>query len=107
MNGASDQLFAGSGFSEDQHSSVARGREFDLSQGPSDRGTFADNFLEIKFAADFFFEIELFDREFIFEGIDFPEGQRIFDGDGNLRRDAIQKVRVAIRKSIETAAGKI
>src|SRR5260370_35011588 len=105
MNGAGDKLFAGPGFAEDQDSGVARSGELDLSERALDGGTLADDFLKIKFAADFFFEIKFFVRKFIFEGIDFLKGQSVFNRKGNMRRDAIYKVRIAIRISTKTTSG--
>src|ERR1051326_9593576 len=80
VNGASDELFAGAGFAEDQNRSVARRREFNLSERTFDGGAFADNFLEIEFATNFLFQIMFFDGQFILQRIDFLEREGILHG---------------------------
>ena len=107
MNGARDKLFAGAGFAEDQHGGVAGGSELHLRQSAFDGRTLADDFLEIEFAANFFLEIKFFDGEFVFERVDFLKSECVFNGNGNLGRDAVKKIGVAVGKSVEAPAGKI
>src|SRR5262249_6254731 len=75
VDGASDELLAGACFSENQDCGTGGSDELDLSERALEGGTFADDFLEIEFSADFFFEVELFLRKCVFESVDFLEGQ--------------------------------
>src|SRR5262249_13786187 len=77
VDGAGDQLFAGAGFAKNQDGGIRRRGEFDLSESALNGRTFADNFFKIQLAANFLFQIELFDGEFVFEGINLLEGQSV------------------------------
>ncbi len=107
VDGASDELFAGAGFAENEHGGVTWRGEFNLTQSALDDRAFADDLLEIKLAANFFFQIKFFNGEAVLERIDFLEGQSVFDGDGNLCGDAIEEFGVIFGERVEAAAGEI
>src|SRR5260370_31777502 len=48
-----------------------------------------------------------FHRQFIFKGMDFLEGQSVFNGDGDLCSDAVEKLGIAIVEGVKAAAGEI
>src|SRR2546425_2133685 len=107
VDGAGEKLLASAGFAEEQDSGAGGGGELNLREGALERGTLADNFLEIEFAADFLFEVELFFGELVFQGLDFLEGQRVFNGDGDLRGDGLKQFDVLLGERIEPSAGEI
>ena len=107
MDGARDDFLTGAGFAEDEHGAAGGRDEFDLSHHATNRGTVADDFLEIVSAANFFFQVELFFGEFRFEGVDLFEGERVFDGDGDLRGDLLDELDVRGREPVSAAAGEI
>src|SRR5207249_3960774 len=76
-------------------------------EGALERGTFADDFLEIKFAADFFFKIKFFFGKFVFQGLDFLEGESVFNGDGDLGGDRLEELDVFWSERIDLAAREI
>ena len=107
MDGARDDFFAGAGFAENQNGAAGGRDEFDLGQRAANRGAVAYDFFEIEGAANFFFEIELFFGELVFQRIDFFEGERVFDGDGDLRGDLLDELDVRGGENVDAAAGEI
>ena len=106
-DGAGEKLLAGAGFAEEEDGGAGGGGELNLREGALERGTLADNFLEIEFAADFLFEVELFFGELVFQGLDFLEGQRVFNGDGDLRAHLPKQLDILRSESLTAPAGKI
>ena len=107
VNGAGDDLLAGAGFAEDENGAAGGRDEFDLREDFADRGALADDFLEIECAANFFLEIKLFFGELGLERVDLFEGERVFDGDGDLRGDLLDELDVGGSENVDAAAGEI
>ena len=107
VDGAGEEFLAGAGFAEEQDGGAGGGGKFDLGEGALERGTLANDFLKIEFTANFFFEVELFFGELVFQRFDFLEGQRVFHGDGDLRGDGLEKLDVFRGERIDPAAGEI
>jgi len=107
VDGAGEELLAGAGFAEEKNGGSRGGGELDLREGALESGAFANDFFKVEFSADFFLEIELFFGEFVFQYIDFLEGQRILYRDGNLRGDLLEELDVLRGKRVEAAAGEI
>ena len=100
VNGAGDEFLAGSGFAEDQHGR-ARGRgQFHLRKGAPQEGLSPIISSKLNSRADFFFEIKLFDGEFVLEGVNFLEGQCIFQRDGHLRRNLLEQFHIRSGKGL-------
>src|SRR4029077_5254806 len=66
MDGASKELLAGAGFTKEQNRGASGSGEFDLGQGPLERGAVADDLLKIQLAADFLLEVKLFFGQLVF-----------------------------------------
>src|SRR5206468_8766678 len=62
----------------------------DLAQGR----TLPDNLCEVHLRADFFFQIELFLREFVLELGDLTVGKGVFDGNCDLARGMAEEIDV-------------
>src|SRR3989441_11889908 len=107
VDGASDEVLARAGLAEDEHGGAGGGDKVHLREGALERGTLTDDFLEIELAAEFFFEVELFFGQLVFKRVDLLEGQRILDGDGDLRSDLLEQFDVLGRKSLRAASGEI
>src|SRR5579883_1573643 len=107
VNGAGDDFLTGAGFALNQDRGPRRRSQFDLGESAAEDGAFADDFLEVEFGANLLFEVELFDGEFVFERVDFLEGQSVFEGDGDLRGDLLNELHVLGGKGVGIAAGKI
>ncbi len=107
MDGAGEELFAGAGFAEEKDGSAGGGSELHLGQGALERGALADDFLKIEFTANFFLEVELFFGELVLQGIDFLEGQSVFNGDSDLRGDLLQELDILRGEGIVPAAGRV
>ena len=71
------------------------------------RGAISDNLFEIVCAANFLFEVEFFFGELVFQRVDFLEGQRVFDGDGDLRGDLLDQFDILCAENIGAAAGEV
>src|SRR6266550_2250823 len=107
VDGAGDELFARAGFAEEEDGGASGRGELHLGQGALERGTLADDFLKIEFTANFFLEVELFFGELILQGVDFLEGQSVFNGNGDLRGDGLKELDVLWGEKIEPPAREI
>jgi hypothetical protein len=107
VNSARDELFSGARFTGDKDSGASRSDEFDLRQSALESGTFADDFLEIEFTANFFLEIKLFLGKLVLQGVNLFEGQGVFDSDGDLSGDLLEQLDILRRESVLAAAGEI
>jgi len=107
VDGAGEEFFPSAGFAEEEDGGASGGGELDLGEGALERGTLADDFLKIEFTADFFLEVELFFGKFIFQRFDFLEGQGVFDGDGDLTGDLLEKLDILRGEGVDAAAGDI
>ena len=107
VDGTRKKLLARAGFAEKQNRGPGGSRKLHLAERALQCGAFADNLLEVEFAANFFFEVKLFDGQLVFQRVDFFEGERVFDGDSDLRADRLQQFHVGRSESIDAAAGKI
>ena len=94
MNGARDQFLSRASFAQNQHGGAGRRGQFHLRKRAAKGRAIANDFLEIEFAANFFFEVKFLDRQLVFQRIDFLERQRIFQRDGNLCRDLLEKLHI-------------
>src|SRR5215469_7492892 len=84
MDCARNQLFAGSGFTADQNGRIRPGYRLDVLQSSLERGARADDFLEVVFSANLFFEVKLFFLQLVLEHIDLAVCKRILDSDRQL-----------------------
>jgi hypothetical protein len=107
VDGARDEFFSGARFASDKDGGASGCDEFDLGESALESGTFADDFFEIEFTANFFLEIKLFLGKLIFQGVDLFEGQGIFDSDGDLSGDLLEQLDILRRKSVLAPAGEI
>jgi hypothetical protein len=107
VDGAGEEFLAGARFAEEEDGGASGSGELDLGESSLERRTLTDNFLEIEFTANFFLEVELLFRELVFQSLDFLEGQRVFDGDGDLRGHLLQELHILRRESVDPAAGSV
>ena len=99
VDGARDQLLAGAGFAADQDGRIGGRDGFHLLQQRLERGAFADDLLEVVLGADFVFKIKLLLGQAVLESGDLLEGQRIFDGDGDLGGDLVSRSMSCLAKA--------
>ena len=85
VDGAREKLLAGAGFAEEKDGRARGSGKLHLGKSALEHGALANNFLEIKLAANFFLEVEFFDGQLVLERVDFLERQGVFHRDGDLR----------------------
>src|SRR5207253_10608661 len=107
VDGPGKDFLAGSGFSQEENGSARGSGKLHLGESAFQRTAIADDLFKIKFAADFFFKVELFLGQLVFQSVDFLECQGVFDGDGDLRADLPKQLDVLWGESIVAAAGQI
>src|SRR5437762_3795006 len=73
VNGAREEFLAGTGLAEKKNRRAGGSGKFNLPERALQRCAFADNLLEVKLAANFFFQVELLDRELVFQRVNFLE----------------------------------
>ncbi len=74
MNGAGHQLFACTGFSQNQHRCIGGADRFHLFQDTPESGAFSNDLLKVVFSADLILKIEFFFRQPFFQLRHLPEG---------------------------------
>jgi len=84
-----------------------RERPVPLARARGESPTVPHDLFKIKSAANFLFEVQLFLGEFVFQRIDLFEGQRVFDGDRDLRGDLLDQLNILITENIQAAAREI
>ena len=84
VNRPRNQFLSSSGFTKKQDCGVIGSHRFDQFEHMPKSGTVADDVFKIHLAADLFFQIHLFPREFILQIGNLLVGQSIFNGDRNL-----------------------
>ena len=87
MDCPGDQFLARARLPVNQYRRPRRSYCFDLAEDTPQHRAVADDLLEIHFAAEFIFEIELFLSQFVLEFRDLTIGKGVVDGDGNLPGD--------------------
>ena len=105
VNGARQQLLAGSGFALDEHGGVGGRHGLNLAQHVAQAGAFAHDVFKAVLEVDFIFEILLFLGEAIAQFGDLFKGQRVVDGHGHLAGYLGQHFGVVLRKCVLIAAG--
>src|SRR5262249_3940477 len=107
VNGAGDEFFACASLAEDENGGSGGRGQLNLGKRSFERRAFADDLLEVEFGENFFFEVGFFLGESVLEGVDFLEGQCVFDGDGDLAADLLQEFDVLLPKGIDAPAGEV
>src|SRR5580700_1557841 len=100
VNGTRNQLLARARFTINQYRGICRSDNSDLIQHPAQAFAAADDLLELARTAQLVFEVQFFQRKFLFLFGNFSVGNRIFDGQGHLPRNLGQERQIVGRKRI-------
>src|SRR5262249_17616274 len=87
VNGAGDQLLARAGFAANQDGRIGGRDRLDLFEDAFQRGTGADDLLEVPGGLNLLFEIELLFGQFVFQRFDLAVSERVIHRDGDLFAD--------------------
>src|SRR6185436_12715422 len=83
---------------------VGRRNDLNLLQNVPYRRAVADNLLEAVLRGDFVLQVELFLSQPVLQVRDFPKGDRVLDGDGDLSGDVAQQIDLGLRERLCAAA---
>ncbi len=87
VNGARNQLLSRTGIAQQQDGRIAQRDRFYQLQNVFQWGTRPNDLVKTHFAANLFFQIQLFLSQFVFKLRDLAVGERVFNRNGNLPRD--------------------
>src|SRR5258708_7894003 len=102
---ACDKLFARTRLPEDENGGVAAGNGCHLLQDLFEYRTLSHDFLEVRFRADFPFEVFLLLRQPVLEFVDLARSVGIFQGDRELGPHLIEQCQILRLESIQPGAG--
>src|SRR5204863_4615365 len=94
VQGPRNEFLPGTGLPENEDSGIGGGDRLDLLQDPAEGGTLADDLPEVLVGADLRLQVDLLLGELVLERLDLLEDQGIFDCQGHLVSDELQKAQV-------------
>ena len=94
VDGAGDQLLAGTRLPLDEHGGVGRRDDLDLLQHLLQRRALADDLLEVVLGPDLLFEVQLLGGQLFLQLGNLPVRQRVLHRDGDLLRYLTQQLDV-------------
>ena len=100
MHGTGDQLFSCSCLAINQHGGIGGRDRFDLFESPAQLFALSDDLLEVKFTANFRFEIDVFLRELIFKLRNLPICESVFDSESDWIGYLAEKSQIIVWESI-------
>src|SRR6266853_1270922 len=100
VNGARNQLLPRTGIAQQQDGRIAQRDRFYQLQNVFQWGTRPDDLVKTHFAANLFFQIQLFLRKLVLESGDLAVGKRVFHCNGDLPSDHGEKLSVVGAKRV-------
>src|ERR1700740_3192558 len=95
-----DQLFSGACLSINEDGGISGCDRLNVFENAAQRHALSDNILEVKFAADFGFEIDVFLRELILEFGNLPIGESVFNRESDLTGDLPQERKIIFSEGV-------
>src|ERR1700722_5649533 len=100
VNSAGHYLLSRTRVAQEQHSRIAGGDRFHQFQNLLQRLAASNDVLKIQFAANLFFEIQLFVGKLVFQFGDLAVGKGIFNADCDLARYLSKKLRIVLAERV-------
>ena len=108
MDGAGNQLFAGAGFTEDQHRTVAWGDHLHLLEDVEHRFATTDDFAKLAVdVVELFGQRQVFIHQTLFQTVDFLISEGVIHGDGDAFGNLFKQLEVGGAEDFFIALGKL